>query len=1256
MTQAPFAVMAQYPFAATANPASDNVLFNTRFTEVLEPVQTVAPGTDFSLHLNDAGRLDLYTVGTGQNVFRMRRTAGQATEYDRADLGFEARALAVFDAPNKVKGADTPDIMGIDQGGALTLAKFNEETGAYVQKVSQPEKATEVLSQFKAVALDDTVYAYVVFDDGTVANNFLQLGDEAWASEHWAPLSAPGGGSAKVLKIATCQNNIRQNAIYAISPDKSVWFADSRNRFTEFQDLGFLTVRDIAVIEDSDNLLNIVAIGHDNQTSDPDGVWVKRQKKYPSEPGRIEWDDWDKISDRVDGEALRVSLDATGLVTIFVLGDGEENRLHVIREIRDARRGRTGWTIAFPLGNPVPHAVFAVAQDAQDLAEAFLISTDVTGGTQAVTRFWQDPSTTIWYSEHLRIAQPDEAIRLPVHSVEITVQDGTQVALPDAGVSIKCDTAGTLRLNGRSYPMGPLEAPVRLVTDPSGVIRATFVTNSLSSPTLVMRLDGMSEDEAITCEMNADLQDRLGKVTEDELLAQKKANGEPLVPGTTEDERKENAKAMAEISQKTMSLGKPQDQLRLMSQTPYLWGNSRPGPRYHFRARDDNPAHLDLAAVPEQHWRIRFPDQGSVRVEDITPDEAHATLSAAANKNTLPDEAMRSLGLGQSIGEFFGDLWQAVKNGVATIVEGLKEIVVTTIIDPIKKIVSAVKAVVKLVIDGIEYLVEQTIKLIQQAFDFLEGIWAKLKAFFEDLYKWLAFLFDIKDIARTSEAVEHMIEVGIDFSIVAVKHIRGQVEEGLNTISDRVKEAMDSWAKDIAGESFNSFSNKDQTPADKEKADDLSAHNPVGGAFRDNYQQARDPSGALAAQALADEDTTALDDILATLDQLSQNFQFGDGKQAFDDALGYFSKIGSSRGDMINLAMAGMVKVLEAVSLTAIALARGVILSIFDLLILLLKLVKRAATADIEVPIVGPIYKFFTGKELTFRVTGLMALLVAVPATIGYKAGTGTAPFKDQAAVDEFKRSVTVESLARSAGFSVSGGALAKASKTVGVGNSVKKVMQWCAFGTFVFRIFVEPLQNMIVGAKQLANIDEGPGIKKIKAFDFGSVVTGLVGACTWILRLLSSVFSAPWLNSSDAPAPGCGSGKAYGAIVWIMQLALGPVFGAVLWFAKVRFGKDTGLVNIIRLIIWGLVHTVMAVAQAIAGGFSSGLAIARGIISPIVAQFLWFGLLKEVSKPTKTISIWAVAGCSILGMGANAVMMAIEASADDEAAVAYAG
>ncbi len=1220
--------------AAFGDPSQASVEVLTRFMETMEPVQPVSPGTSFQPFLNEAGLLDIYSVGTGSEVFRLRRQVDGNAAYDVKDLGIVARMPSIFAG---LAGPDTPDIMGVDLEGKLTLSRWSAETESYQQEVEQPADAQGKIGQFLSTKVGDTIYANVLLDDATVGSNFLQGGE--WESRRWVPVKTPDGNSdAKALAIAMCHNNPLQNALYAISEERSVWFADSRNAFTRFTDLGFLKVDDISVIQDSEDLLNIFAIGRRaDRPNDPTAIWVKRQNKHPSEPGHIEWEDWQVVAEGVAFRELRSTRESNGAVSVFGIEDDEAGRLFIVREQRNSRGRRTGWGQLVALGNPVPGALFEIAQDVNGLAEAYSVArgTGVAGdaASQALEtvmyRFWQDPETTQWFSEPVRIEESTEAVSLPTFAVEMQVKDADGTPVPFADLTLTSSVLATFRVNGRSFPVSRLRAlPVE--ADAAGKAVVYYVTGALAAPTLGVQLAGTDADEGLTIEPNANLQDRLYSLTTDEVLAAKRTDGQPLLPGSG-TERQQNAEAIAQISRRAMSIGRPAPSSGIAGQVPFLAGNrSLTGLRFHPRFRTSDPFALRLAEVPEQHWRVRF-DGDRVHYQEL--DRAGAQVHVAALSASGVD--------GGFLGIDWGDIWQSVKSGVGAIFEGLKEFIVTTIIDPVTRLVKEIKVVFQLVVGGVKYLIDKTIHFIQQAFDIIEGVWNKVKVFFEELYQWLAFLFNLADLRRTAAVVRHSVNVSMDFADIAIDNIKQTVTSGLDGIEERIKSSVDQFVESLApNESYKQFMDKHQDASGRDQANDTDGHNVVLNAFRDNYPGASGDD----AFAMLKADDGPVQQILDQLQALGDNFEFGEGAQAFEEGVAYFSEIGSDPSNAVNLAFAGMVKLLESLALTGIALARGVLLTILDLISALLQSVRQAANARFEIPILSPIYKFFTGHALTFSMIDLTALIVAIPANIAYKIATGDAPFPNQASVDRFRQDVTAKRLAQLAGFKVGGQTMAKVSRRARAAVSTyAKVAGWILGGVFLVRAITEPLANFLVGSKQVSGGSGAPIPGKIgnlinKFSMYSNFAHRTIGLANVILRAVTSLFTAPWLLDSEAGKPGCTSGKKFGQIVWILQAAFGPFLGFIFWVGSLKTPR-AATINLFRLTIWGFVHLVLVVIQAVLGGFANGLLIARAVLGTLAPQATWFLLYSKVITSTKGISLLVEAAFSTVTMVANGVL-----------------
>ncbi len=1103
-----------------------NLIVSTKFMESFEIIRSVSGGADISTFLNKEGNLDLYSVGTANKVARIRQQTKSEHGWIEEPLRITARQLS----PYVPAGGDSnnPSLMGLDDGNRLTLSKYDPVTAKYTQKVDQPPKATKTIKQFLATKNFDNVYANVILEDDVVGNNFLKP-NGAWAGQDWVPIKKEKGSTenAKAKHLAMCANNPVQTALYAIGFDDYVHFAESSSQFSYFVNLGFIKVIDIAVVQDAENLLNIFAI------DTAKNLWVKRQKKYSSGQG-IEWDDWKSIDKTTELVELHAVIDAKGHLEVFAIG--ADDLLYHTRQMGTGTS--TTWASVFPLGNPVPNSIFTVGRNAAGYSEAYSVTHD-----NRLYRFWQDPNTTQWYNAEILLQQAAEMTPVPAHSVEILVIDYQGLAQPNAEVKIKASNLVSLNING-SYYIASEFRTITLLSNPAGMVTVNVATQSLSSPTLFIYTNFTTEGKGVEVQPNAVLQKQLYGVKQEQVWEAKDLAGNYLLSGS--DRTQENAQSLAGIANSAMSLGGPPppsaafrtrltgDKRRLQ----VLRGGlaDRPGPGYR----------IDPTRVQEQHWAVDFRD-GFPRHKVMTREEAAEHVARL-------DSVAAAQGF---LGVDWGDIWNSIKTGVSKILGAIQQFVVTTIINPITKLVEKIRVVFEFLVDGVLQLVDKVVEFFQQAFDIVEGIWNKIKVFFKQLWEWLAFLFHWKDIQRTADAVEHTLTQSLEYLILGVKSVRNMVDAGFDSMTDRIKTSVDEYLKTINGQSdLQQVNQENDVP--QPALDSSAGHNVLQNAFEDNYQK-----GDVSSPALARVDSS-LDKIIAELTALANNFQFGDGVTAFNEAMGYFNQIGSEPNNALTLVYSGTIKIMEGIALFGIAAAKGVVLTILDLVIDIIGAVKDLLTEEWEIPFVSQLYKLITGKTLSFRPMQLFSLIVAIPATILYKIVTGVAPFPDSGALSLFTDQFTAQWLAEQSG-------IAPARRTLSA-QEAAAAEEW--------RKWVAGIFGCLSAVIWLLRI----------WFDTAAILIGLIAKVPAKLGILlvasgflNVFFSTPWIIRADAGGFSCTDAQGLGNLTWLLNGCLGPGLGAVFALASV----PSPVPDIINS-LWGAGRLALVITVAVMGGPSA--------------------------------------------------------------------
>lgn len=1161
-----------------ASGSKAGVTVSTRFMENYEVVRAVSGSGAVVPFLNRSGLLDVYSVGTANKVFLIRSPLAAEDGWIEKDLRIVASQISVF--PGAGDDIDHPSILGLDDRDRLTLSRYELATGEYVQAPCEPPKATRSIKQLASTKNLGNVYVNVILDNDELGTNFIKP-DGTWAAQDWVPVKSGTGTNATAKRLAMCANDPVQKSIFVIGTDGYVYFSENNFRFSTLERLPPVSAIDLSVVVDGDGLLNIFAVSADYK------LWVKKEKKHST--GGIQFEPWQQIGGtRYPIIEIKAGISGTGQLEVFAIG--VDRRLVHTRQVKgDA--GKVAWAELFTLGNPMPSTVFNVGRDHNGLSQAYGVTSDA-----RLFRMWQDPSTTTWNNTEIRVQTSGAMATVPTHSTEVVVIDDAGLAIGGEQVVLRAQSLVTVRINGFYYQLND-SFPTAVKTNPSGKLVIERFTNSLSSPSYAIETRFMVSGETVAIEPNGALQDRIHGISADEIWNAKRADGRPLLEG--DFRTRETADSLSNIMRRSMSLGMPADSSRL--ETRYLRGRPhQTGVRHVPRSRAAQPFALDLSQVEEQHWEVDF-TTGAPRFREYTREEVRLVL-----------EGLRSSaapGIGFSLfGVDLGDIWNAIKTGVADIWDGLKRFVVTTIIDPITGWVKEIKLGFELVIDGVRQFIERVIEFVQQAFEMLEAVWAKIKVFFEDLYWWLAFFFAWKDIARTADAIRHTFNTSADFVTLGVRASKGWIGSGIDGIEWAIDAGVDEFLKKInPTESVGAYT--DEHSGDKGQLDDGSAHNPLLNGFVDHCNSAQAVHVPVKALFEAMRAEGPIDTLLQKMVDLRDNFQFHGGVKAFDEAFAYFEQIGSNPGRIVQLLLSGAVKLMQGIILFGIEAAKGVVLSMLDIVADVIQLVKTLLNTEFEIPFVSQLWKLITGSSLSIKAIDLFAYVLAIPATLIYKLARNEAPFSEDG-LRRFEEGFTVDWLAEKAHL---------------VPTTVRRAAYAVADlpdNLFVVFGVLCSASNWIGGFVDTFDL----------AFNLAKVEISALGTASVFFGLAGAFFSVPWLSAKDAGPMGC-EGKALGNTVWLLHTVFGPVRAAV-----VKVAGDDRVPNDVDKVmstLWGAARLGMHIAQAVQDHEADGAETAENIIDTLNGQLFQFLGIKAVVVATEGVSLVALMAFVFFGSGA---------------------
>jgi hypothetical protein len=1148
---------------SATGPLSPLLRVSTRYMETLRQVQPVLGGNDITAFLNTNRLIDLYTSGTAGLVFRLSPQQDSYAPYAVESLGFQASSLQLF-LP-LTGSADRPAILGLNSNRQLTLSTW-QTGGGYRQQLFEPAK--EQGRKLKSIAAlrgaTGNIYVTAILDDDSLVNNFFSPADLQWASERWVPIKGPDNAASMVQELAMVSNDPVQNRFFAIGTANSyagkVLFAADNFAFSQLTDLGapvisgkWGKVGHISVVTDSQGLLRVFAV--EQSTG---GLWQKVQKKYLVD-NKIVFGDWQLLSSP-DGlfnpfgttfRQVRAMVRYDNLIELYCID--ADGGLFYTRQLTDSKGADTGFTSLFPLNREVNTTNFTVTRNALGYSVVYSLTSN-----NELMQFLQSPESTQWFSARLFVQDTgQQVISVPTHSVDITVLDEKGIPQPKAEVSLSASFLTRIAVNGLSYPVSAADT-VRLSTDATGRLSLLQDASGLAGATLYVETPFTGTGEPVVVEPNLQLQGKMNQTTASQVMEARDKAGNYLLNGAYRTQ--ENANAIASVMQSAMQLCNTEEQ------SPVVYFYRHRG-LPHLRRQA-----LRTAATGGESWEISFGGNnvGYQKLDSAAVDLYRSRMAAAG-----------------IFGIDWSDVWDAIKGGFKKVVDGIKKIVVT--------VADKIKVLFEIVVDGITRVFEAVMETVQQVFDFVEGVWSWVKATAQQLYEWLAFFFSWDDIKRTAGAVEYSTNVFLDFTTAAVNEISAGAEKWIDSLKEKLQASVDDYLARYGGNETLGTIGKDYQKPNPE-AENALDHNILFSAYKENYQS----TAVQQAFALRVQQDSRLAELLDKLQTLSDDFTNGDGKQAFEEAISYFSNIKDNPDKALELLFSGLVKVGESIALFALDLGKALIVLFLQIIAEIIGVFKDLMNEEWEIPIVSSIYEYITGSTLSFKPITLLSYIIAIPATLIYKLSTGEAPFADDKALQDFKDYFTLDWLKKRAGIGTS------RTRSLVRDATQESVARTLFKAGYAVAMFVGSFADITTAAASSVETKAGP-----------------VGYVSTAAGILAAVFTNPWIVDIDPGKLVCsnngtknGSGGSSFKLGYIASV-LGPLKSATLLIANkiMKWPDPVAIrVNEISSSVVGAAQCIIYVVEFVTAEDADPKVFARTLSASIPGKMLRFLSLSELN------------------------------------------
>ena len=252
----------------------------------------------------------------------------------------------------------------------------------------------------------------------------------------------------------------------------------------------------------------------------------------------------------------------------------------------------------------------------------------------------------------------------------------------------------------------------------------------------------------------------------------------------------------------------------------------------------------------------------------------------------------------------------------------------------------------------------------------VEFVFNKIKVFFEDLIKYLGFLFNWGDIVRTHQVLKNVIKTYASHCVGNIDDIKNKV---INAFKD-LETNVNNWAGMPAPDNNMNdlITQGSSSPGQHSPQSNWAIHH-----SKSNIENSTLGSVADFAPAL-----TILDELAAMLEREEGTFQ-----EAIDNIKDLISNFSS-------LSVLDVLKRIIAI-LTDVLLEtiENVVLTVIDVIQQILNGVVEVLDAKIDIPVISWLYKQVAGDDLSML--DLCCLIAAIPVNVIYKLIHNEAPFAD---------------------------------------------------------------------------------------------------------------------------------------------------------------------------------------------------------------------------------------------------------------------
>lgn len=398
---------------------------------------------------------------------------------------------------------------------------------------------------------------------------------------------------------------------------------------------------------------------------------------------------------------------------------------------------------------------------------------------------------------------------------EVTVGDLNGIGVANSTIYfLPLEDEIEVDINGIHYYLNPKDVPLSMKTDGRGMATFTVLSTSLHTPQLRVWTDFLPEKSCFVVEPNGDIQNYLSEIDTDSLKNAKKRDGTGDSTDLFSDKTVVNDDFTDAVNESMSMTYQSKAKSQSIELNQYVSPRSKKSiMRHTTHDKAIELAFLDYETNKDRHFQIEFIPNKGLKFHRLSAENAQSAITnARKGQFGHPDQVQTTKATSNPSTPYtgsFGDVFAAINEGTS---QALSITVTNDHTPDSRGLWKGLTTVVNFVHDGVEYVWDGFVSLVEDAFDLVQSIFANVKVFFMDLFGWLAAFYSWSDILNTQALFKGFVN---EFLSILPQTILG-AEPAINEFFDKFEFTTQEPDNSIANSTVNTIENDGVSEANEQ--------------------------------------------------------------------------------------------------------------------------------------------------------------------------------------------------------------------------------------------------------------------------------------------------------------------------------------------------------------------------------------------------------------------------------------------------------